>query len=110
MESSSWTGTAEDNSRSLSQLFTDELTPIKTQANKEGTLTAEHSLQASPPDGGHADAVQLHAGIGSINIGVYRYSSPLSGFFPPWSLLGPGLTPHCYWPASTQSPAPSGVT
>lgn len=42
------------------QLFTDELTPIKTQANKEGTLTAEHSLQASPPDSKREQAAVCH--------------------------------------------------
>lgn len=35
---------------------------------------------------GHADAMRLYAGIGSINTGVYRYSSPLSGFFSPMEL------------------------
>lgn len=65
--------------------------------------------------GGDTDAVRLCAGVGSINIGEYRYSSPLSGvffffFFPPMELLGPGPTLRCYWPPQTQSPAPACVT
>ncbi|KAK5860317.1 hypothetical protein PBY51_021806 [Eleginops maclovinus] len=41
---------------------------------------------------------------------VYRYSPPLSGFFPPWSWLGPGAMLRCYWSVQTQSPAHACVT
>ena len=67
--------------------------------------------------GGDTDAVRLCAGVGSINIGEYRYSSPLSGvffffflFFSPMELPGPGPTLRCYWPPQTHSPAPDCVT
>lgn len=59
---------------------------------------------------GDTDAVTLYAEVGSINAGVYRYSSPLTGFFFPMELLGPGPTLRCYWPTQTQSPAPACVT
>lgn len=49
----------------------------------ESPFTASVSTDLSHVStaGGHADAVRLYAGVGSINIGVYRYSSPLSGVF-----------------------------
>lgn len=70
---------------------------ISTQTMVDRSFSSPQKHRSPPPFAwtfihvcairGNTDAVTSYAEVGSINAGVYRYSSPLTGFFffPPWS-------------------------